>query len=184
MRVGILERLLRSKMDEKSREEEKITGSKATSLPMTKHTSAAEAYRSSGTVRDRLRKFGGGLDGCFEIEPNEELEEGAEGEEGTVRRASIPIWSDREDEEQEPSGDETERSDDKQGVLQKKAANIGQVFVMEEGAADDEEGEEARTLIGKWMAEDNEDGEEEDEVKGHDKNQRVDLREHAEIRIE
>lgn len=144
MRVSILERLLRSKMDGKSfnegehGSEKTTTDSKSKSPTTSQHTFAAEAYRSSGTVRDRLRRLCGALDGCSESESHEGLEE-AEEEEGTVRCSSIPVWSDGEDEGHGPSSYETEQNEDKRCVLQEKEANIQQNLTAEEDGSDDGE---------------------------------------------
>ncbi|KAK3398978.1 putative RhoGAP group protein [Sordaria brevicollis] len=138
MRVAILERLLRSKMDGKSYEEERATNSKVKSPSTSQHTFTADVYRSSGTVRDRLRKLGGVLDGCSESEFLEELdEEQKEGEEGTVRCNSVSVWSDGDDGDHEPSGDETESNEDKRYASQEKQSIIQQALMMEE---DDSEG--------------------------------------------
>ena len=130
MRVAILERLLRSKMDGRLYEEEKRREPKAKSPFTSEHTFAAGVYPSNGTVRDRLRRFCGPLDGCFENGSFEELGEGEDG--GTVRCASIPIWSDEEDEGHGLSSNEAAWGEKKRGVLKEEEWNIQKHVVVEE----------------------------------------------------
>lgn len=136
IRVTILERLLRGKMDGKSYEEEKITDTKVKSPSTSQHTFTAEVYRSSGTVRDRLRKLCGTLDGCLESESHEEADDEQEEEEGTVRCASVSVWSDGEDDDLGPSGDETEQNEDKRHAFQEKDSNVQQALIMEDDNSD------------------------------------------------